>query len=60
MKSIIVSVTPTGEVTVEADGFKGKGCEAATKAIQEALGKTKTDVKKKEYTYSGDVSIGGR
>ncbi len=26
------------EVTIEAIGFQGKGCEAATKAFEEALG----------------------
>lgn len=38
MKSIEVTISPTGEVAVEAVGFKGGACEAATKAIEEALG----------------------
>lgn len=37
-RSIIVKVSPTGEITVEAEGFKGKSCIDATKAIEEALG----------------------
>ena len=36
-RRIHVRVSPIGEITVEADGFQGKGCEAATKAIEEAL-----------------------
>ena len=38
-RRIHVRVSPFGEITVEAEGFQGKGCEAATKAIEEALGK---------------------
>jgi len=38
-RRIHVRVSPNGETCVEADGFQGKGCEAATKAIEEALGK---------------------
>jgi hypothetical protein len=37
-RRILVKVSPTGEITVEAEGFKGKGCIDATKAIEEALG----------------------
>ncbi len=37
-KCILVKVSPAGEITVEAEGFKGKGCIDATKAIEEALG----------------------
>ena len=49
IRRIIVRVSPTGDITVEADGFQGKGCEAATKAIEEALGKTKERVHKPDY-----------
>jgi hypothetical protein len=33
-KQIHVRVSPIGEITVETQGFKGQGCEAATKAIE--------------------------
>jgi hypothetical protein len=52
MKTIIVTVSSTGETTVEAEGFKGKGCEAATKAVEEALGKRTGRRYKKEYTQA--------
>jgi hypothetical protein len=39
-RRIHVRVSPFGEITVEAEGFQGKGCEAATKAIEEALRNT--------------------
>jgi len=48
-RRIHVRVSPTGEILVEAEGFQGKGCEAATKAIEEALGKAKARVRKPEY-----------
>ena len=37
-RSIVVIISPAGEIFVDAKGFQGKGCEAATKAIEEALG----------------------
>ena len=48
-RKILVRITPAGVITVEADGFRGKGCEAATKAIEEALGKPGTRTRKPEY-----------
>ena len=38
MKSIIINVSDTGEIKIEAIGFKGNACEKATKAIEQALG----------------------
>lgn len=37
-KTITVTISPDGTTEVSADGFKGKGCEAATKFVEEALG----------------------
>lgn len=48
-RRIIVKVSTTGEITVEAEGFQGKGCEAATKAIEDALGKTRTRTRKPDF-----------
>lgn len=48
-RQIRVKVSPTGEVTVEAHGFKGSGCEAATKAIEEALGKPCERTRKPDF-----------
>ena len=48
-RRIHVRVTATGEITVEADGFQGKGCEAATKAIEDALGNPRTRTRKADY-----------
>lgn len=38
-RRILVRVFPTGEIQVEAKGFKGKGCEAATQSLENSLGK---------------------
>ena len=48
-RRIHVRVTAKGEVTVEAHGFEGRGCEAATKAIEEALGVPRVRSRKPEY-----------
>ncbi len=48
-RKIHVRITLAGEITVEAEGFKGKGCEAATKAIEDALGKAGTRSRKPEF-----------
>ena len=48
-KRIHVRVSPNGDITVEADGFQGKGCEAATKAIEDALGKPRERTRKPDY-----------
>jgi len=48
-RRIHVRVSPIGEITVEADGFQGKGCEAATKAIEDALGKPRARTRKPDF-----------
>ena len=48
-RKIHVRVSPIGEITVEAEGFRGKGCEAATKAIEEALGKPRERIRKPDF-----------
>jgi hypothetical protein len=48
-RRIHVRISPTGEIQVEAHGFMGKGCEAATKAIEEALGNTRERTRKPEF-----------
>jgi hypothetical protein len=48
-RKIHVRVTPTGEITVEAEGFKGNGCEAATKAIEDTLGKPRERTRKPDF-----------
>jgi Protein of unknown function (DUF2997) len=51
-RKIHVRITPAGEITVEAEGYKGNGCEAATKAIEKALGKPSNRTRKHEYWWN--------
>lgn len=39
MKTIEVDVSPQGDVKIEATGFVGGACLAATREIEEAIGK---------------------
>jgi len=48
-RRIIVRVSPSGDLTVEADGFLGKGCEAATRAIERALGSVRQRARKPDF-----------
>ena len=48
-RRIHVRVSPFGEITVEAEGFQGRGCEAATQAIEEALGKPGQRTRKSDF-----------
>jgi hypothetical protein len=43
MRTIKISFKTTGEVVIEAVGFKGQSCEQATAALEEALGIKSSD-----------------
>ncbi len=49
MKSIEVLITPTGEVKIDAFGFKGIDCEKATAFLEQALGIQQIRVRKPEF-----------
>jgi hypothetical protein len=48
-RTIEITVSPTGELRIEAVGFTGSGCKEATKALEEALGKLELFQTKPEY-----------
>jgi hypothetical protein len=50
MKTLTVTATPTGAVSVEADGFKGQGCTAASEFLTQALGTVASVTKKPEHS----------
>ena len=47
--TIEVVVSPTGDIVIEAVGFKGADCEAATKFLEEALGVLTAKTRKPEF-----------
>ncbi len=49
MKQIVINIAETGELTIEAVGYKGSACEKATKAMEQALGTPGKRSKKPEY-----------
>lgn len=48
MKTIVVKIRRGGVFEVDAVGFKGVGCEAATKSIAQAMGSPTGSTKKPE------------
>jgi hypothetical protein len=58
-KQIHVRVSPTGEITVEAHGLKGQGCEAATKAIGRLSIVRATDIRFNDTTQQWEVRQAG-
>lgn len=58
MESVIVTVKADGSVKVEAQGVKGSGCKALTKAIEDSLGVVTSDVKKPEFYQQANQQAG--
>jgi len=49
-KTLTVTIDLEGKAEISADGYKGKGCEAASKFLEEALGmETGKRTKKPEW-----------
>ncbi len=46
---IEVSVSPTGEVTVQTKGYAGSDCQQASRFLEQALGISLTETKTAEY-----------
>jgi len=41
MKQIEIVVSPTGDTTVQTQGFSGSSCQQASRFLEEALGRRK-------------------
>lgn len=54
-RTIEVIISPSGDISINALGFKGADCEKATKALEEALGVVSNRVKKPEY-HAGTIT----
>lgn len=48
MAEIVITIKPTGEAHVEADGYQGPSCSLATKPFVDALGKRSGELPKPE------------
>jgi hypothetical protein len=48
MKTIEVTVSPTGEVKLETKGYAGQGCQEASKFLEKALGEQTSDTRTPE------------
>ncbi|MDD2708128.1 MAG: DUF2997 domain-containing protein [Verrucomicrobiae bacterium] len=54
-RTIKITVSPTGEIAIEALNFKGADCEKATSYLEKALGVIGKRVKKPEYDRKAQV-----
>ena len=49
MKTIEITVSPTGQTRVETKGFTGSECQAASRFIEQALGKRTSEQLTSEF-----------
>jgi hypothetical protein len=55
MKEIKIIISKSGQVTIDVEGVTGSSCKKLTKALEKALGSSKSK-KKTEYYDDQDVS----
>lgn len=51
-----INISPTGDVKIDAEGFKGRSCEEATKSIELVLGGGEAKKSKKPEYYEPATS----
>jgi hypothetical protein len=54
-RCIEVVVSPIGDISIEAVGFKGADCEKATKFLEQALGVSTDRQRKPEYHQTATI-----
>ena len=54
--TILVTIDPTGEVTVTVEGVAGPGCQALTRPLESALGVTRDDTRTTDYYRAAAAS----
>jgi hypothetical protein len=52
-KTIEIIVGPKGETTIQTKGFSGPECQAASKFVEDALGKRTSERKTAEFFQQG-------
>jgi len=55
-KTIEITVKASGEIQIDAVGFKGADCDHATKFLEEALGQASGKERKPEYLQASQVT----
>ena len=60
MQQVKIDISPEGEVKVEGQNVQGASCQALTKEIEAALGRTVADVKKPEFYKQAHVANAAR
>jgi Protein of unknown function (DUF2997) len=55
MRTIEVTISPTGETTVQTKGYSGGDCIQASKFLEQALGPKISDKRTAEY-FTSDTS----
>jgi hypothetical protein len=55
-RTIEIIIAPTGEIKIDAVGFKGPDCEKSTSFLELALGTVKDKARKPEY-HQGSKTI---
>ena len=48
-RTIEIILSPKGDISIDAVGFKGPDCAKATRALEDALGLVQQRTKKSEY-----------
>jgi hypothetical protein len=48
-RTLEILISPTGEIQIDALGFKGPDCEQATRFLEEVLGAVQVRQRKPEY-----------
>jgi hypothetical protein len=57
-RTIEITVSPTGEIHIEAVGFVGSSCKAATQALEKALGTVERTRTKPEFRQKNLQKLG--
>lgn len=57
-KQIVIDVDPKGGVKIQTKGYAGSGCQAATAALEKALGVVTSDQKTSEFYASEQAGQG--
>ena len=48
-RAVVIDIKPDGEISIDANGFEGADCEAATRELEKALGMVDQRHRKPEY-----------